>query len=184
VTRLILVRHSQVAPDPAVPPKQWRLSQRGRDLCPPLAEALRPYTPDILLSSDEPKAIDTANLIANQLGLSVHIAAGLDEHRRPYIAEGFMDLMQHFFQAPDERVFGEESAVEATVRFGTAVDAAVKASAGRALAIVTHGTVLVLYAAPLFGLEPYLLWTRMSYPSFVVLDPDARAGLVVAESVA
>ena len=83
MARLILVRHSQVATDPAVPAKQWRLSQTGRDLCVPLAKALRPYTPEILLSSDEPKAIDTANLIAHQLGLTVHIAAGLDEHRRP-----------------------------------------------------------------------------------------------------
>jgi broad specificity phosphatase PhoE len=173
-----------VATDRAVPPKQWRLSQPGLDLCLPLADALRPYTPEILLSSREPKAIDTANLIANQLGLSVHIAAGLDEHRRPYIAEGFKDLMQRFFQAPDECVFGEESAVEATDRFGTAVDAAVKVNAGNTLAIVTHGTVLALYAAPLFGLEPYFLWTRMSHPSFVVLDPDARAGIVVVESVA
>jgi 2,3-bisphosphoglycerate-dependent phosphoglycerate mutase len=184
VARLILVRHSQVATDPAVPPKQWRLSQPGRDLCLPLAEALRPYTPEILLSSDEPKAIDTANLIANQLGLCVQIAAALDEHRRPYVAEGFLDLMQHLFQAPDERVFGEESAVEATVRFGTAVDAAVKVNTGSTLAIVTHGTVLALHAAPLFGVEPYFLWTRMSHPSFVVLDPDARAGVAVVESVA
>ena len=95
-----------------------------------------------------------------------------------------MELMEHFFRAPDERVFGEESAVEVTVRFGEAVDAAVKVNAGSTLAIVTHGTVLALYAAPLFGLEPYFLWTRMSHPSFVVLDPDARAGVAVVESVA
>jgi broad specificity phosphatase PhoE len=183
MTRLILVRHSQVAPDPAVPSKQWRLSWPGRDLCVPLAEALRPYTPEILVSSDEPKAIETAGLIADQLGLSVHIAAGLDEHRRPYVAEGFMDLMQHFFEAPGERVFGEESAAEATDRFTAAIDDALQAHADSTVAIVTHGTVIALYAAPLFGLQPHVLWTRMSHPSFVVLGPDAGAGLAVVESV-
>jgi broad specificity phosphatase PhoE len=181
---IILVRHSPVSPDPAVPPKQWRLSQRGRDLCLPLAEALRPYAPGILVSSDEPKAIDTANLIADRLGLSVHIAAGLDEHRPPYVATNFLDLMQRYFEAPGERVFGEESAVEATDRFAAAVDAAVKAHAANTLAIVTHGTVLALYAAPLFGLEPYVLWTRMSHPGFVVLDLGVGAGVAIVESVA
>jgi 2,3-bisphosphoglycerate-dependent phosphoglycerate mutase len=184
VARLILVRHSQVATDPAVPPKQWRLSQQGWELCLPLAEALRPYTPEILLSSDEPKAIDTANLIAERLGLTVQIAAGLDEHRRPYVAEDFLDLMQHYFEAPGERVFGEESAAEATDRFATAVDAAVRAHAASTLAVVTHGTVLALYAAPLFGLDPYLLWTRMSLPSFVVLDLGAGGAVAIVESVA
>jgi broad specificity phosphatase PhoE len=184
MARIILVRHSPVSPDPAVPPKQWRLSQRGRDLCLPLAEALRPYAPGILVSSDEPKAIDTANLIADRLGLSVHIAAGLDEHRRPYVARDFLDLMRRYFEAPAERVFGEESAVEATDRFAAAVDAAVRAHAANTLAIVTHGTVLALYAAPLFGLEPYVLWTRMSHPGFVVLDLGVGAGVAIVESVA
>jgi broad specificity phosphatase PhoE len=183
VATLILVRHSQVAPDPAVPPKQWRLSQAGRDLCLPLAEALRRHTPEILVSSDEAKAIETASLLGDQLGLSVHIASGLDEHRRPYVAKDFLDLMRHFFEAPGERVFGEESAAEARDRFTAAVDAAVRAHADSTLAIVTHGTVLALYAAPLFGFEPYVLWTRMSHPSFVVLGPGARAGFAVVESV-
>jgi broad specificity phosphatase PhoE len=183
VATLILIRHSGAAPDPAVPPKQWRLSQAGRDLCQPLTEALRPYTPEILLSSDEPKAIETANLIGEQLRLSAQTAAGLGEHRRPYVADGFMALMRRFFAAPDERVFGDESAAEARFRFATAVDAAIRASAGRALAIVTHGTVLALYAAPWFGLEASVLWTRMSHPSFVVVDPDTRAGFIIVESV-
>jgi broad specificity phosphatase PhoE len=184
MARLILVKHSQVAPDQAVPPKHWRLSQRGRDLCLPLAEALRPYAPGILASSDEPKAIDTANVIANQLGLSVHIAAGLDEHRRPYVAKNFLTLMRRYFEAPGERVFGEESAAEATDRFASAVDAAARAHRANTLAIVTHGTVLALYAAPFFGLEPYVLWTRMSHPSFVVLDLNAGVGVAIVESVA
>jgi broad specificity phosphatase PhoE len=184
LARLILVRHSQVAPDPAVPPKQWRLSRPGRDLCLPLAEALRPYTPEILVSSDEPKAIETASLIADQLGLSLHIATGLGEHRRPYVAEGFMDLMQHLFEAPGERVFGEESAAEAKDRFTAAVDDALQAHADSTVAIVTHGTVIALCAAPLFGLKPNVLWTRMSHPSFVVIDMDANAGITVVDSVA
>ena len=46
--------------------------------------------------------------------------------------------------------------------------------------VVTHGTVMTLYAAALAGVEPKRLWRRLGTPSFVVLGlPDLDVRCVV-----
>ena len=95
--QIVLITHSEVIADPLAPPKQWVLSAEGRDLCRPLAIALRMHKLDLLISSDEPKAIETAQLIAARLRIDSETAVSLDEHRRPYLAEGFEAAMERFF---------------------------------------------------------------------------------------
>jgi 2,3-bisphosphoglycerate-dependent phosphoglycerate mutase len=65
---LLLVRHSVPAPDPSVPSEEWRLSEEGRGRCAELARHIAVYEPQRLLSSPEPKALETAELIAAILG--------------------------------------------------------------------------------------------------------------------
>ncbi len=46
--------------------------------------------------------------------------------------------------------------------------------------VVTHGTVMTLYAAGVAGVEPKRLWRRLGTPSFVVLGlPDPHVSCVV-----
>ena len=47
-----------------------------------LAERLIEYQPDIVVSSVEPKAMETAEIIATKLGLAVYTIYGLHEHDR------------------------------------------------------------------------------------------------------
>jgi broad specificity phosphatase PhoE len=183
MTRLALVVHSEVDVDAAVPPKQWRLNDRGRELCEPLAEALEMHRLNILLSSDEPKAVETATLVATRLGIETEVARGLDEHRRPFVPAGFEAAMGHFFAQPDERVFGEESAAEARDRFRAAVDAALQQHAVDSAGIVAHATVISLYAAPFFHVGPAALWQRLDHPSFVVVDTATNSALRIVDEI-
>jgi broad specificity phosphatase PhoE len=185
MAELILVKHSAVVVDAAVAPKQWPLSDEGRRLCGPLATALRAHSPALLVSSEEPKAVETAQILAQRLRIETHTAPDLDEHRRPFIGrpEEFERSMQHFFAEPAERVFGEESAAEALARFSAAIEAVLAQEAGRAVAVVAHGTVIALYAAPMFGVGAGALWQRLQMPSFVVVDTERRRGLRVVDEV-
>ena len=64
---LILVKHSLPEIIPTIPAKEWVLSKPGQVRCEVLAERLESYSPDIVTSSVEPKAVETAQIIARQI---------------------------------------------------------------------------------------------------------------------
>jgi broad specificity phosphatase PhoE len=163
---LLLVRHSAPELDPSAPSEEWRLSEEGRRRCEPLAERLARYEPRLLLASSEAKARETAELVAPALGLEVQLSDGLRETARRtvgWLAPDDLDRgIRELFERPDEVVFGEESAAAALARFEAAV-----AGLPEPAVVVTHGTVLSLYAAPRIGRETYELWGSLELPDVV-----------------
>ena len=80
--KLILIKHAAPEVVPSVPSEQWRLSDKGRASCTPLAELVRPHAPKAIVSSTEPKAIETAELVAKHIGIGHTTAPDLHEHDR------------------------------------------------------------------------------------------------------
>ncbi len=174
---LILTKHSLPEIDPAVPAAEWRLSEEGRRRCEPLAERLAAYRPWIVVSSIEPKARETAAIVAGRLRVPCETAAGLHEHDRRGV--GFMSppvfeaSMAAFFARPAELVLGGETATQAQDRFSSAVTAVLAGHSDGDIVVVAHGTVISLYVAPRVGVAPFDLWRRLGLPSFLVLSlPD------------
>jgi broad specificity phosphatase PhoE len=175
--KLILVKHSLPDVDPSQPASRWPLSDEGRLRCLPLADRLAEYQPAHLAASSEPKAIATAEIIAESLGTPFEIAEGLHEHDRsnePFVeAEEFQAAVASFFDRPDELVMGRETASQAQMRFGDAVQRLLSRHATGSVVVVAHGTVISLYVARHAAVEPMPLWRRLGLPSFVVLSlPD------------
>ena len=185
MAQLVLIKHTAVVVDAAVPPKEWPISDEGRRLCRPLASALRMHEIGVLVSSEERKAVETAELLAKRLKIETRTAPDLDEHRRPFVERpaDFERRMQLFFAEHDQRVFGEESADEALARFTAAVDAVLDSEPDRNVGIVGHGTVIALYAAPILGIGTGALWQRMQAPSFIVLDTEEQRVLRIMDEV-
>ncbi|HEY8145570.1 MAG TPA: histidine phosphatase family protein [Kofleriaceae bacterium] len=169
---LLLVRHSEPAIDRAAPASSWPLSAVGRARCAPLAEALRPHAPGHIAASPEPKAAETARIVAAALGVEFSTAAGLEEHHRetvPFLAD-FSSRIAALFAHPDEQLLGEESGAEARARFSRALDDLVAAWRWPGPpCVVAHGTVLSLYLGERLGLEPMSLWDRLRCPSLLVV---------------
>ncbi len=67
---------------PTIPAKEWRLSKSGQVRCKVLAEKLESYRPDVIISSVEPKAIETAQIVAYRLNKPFRTFEGLHEHDR------------------------------------------------------------------------------------------------------
>lgn len=185
MSQLVLIKHAAVTVDAAVPSKQWPLNDAGRALCRPLATLLRGHDLGALVSSTEPKAIETAELLAKRLRIPATTGPDLDEHRRPYAQPGeFEAQMERFFAQPSQRVYGEESAEEALHRFQAAIEAALAAHTTEGnLGIVSHGTVIALYAAPFFGIGAAAMWNRLSHPAFVAIDTETGIGLRIVDDV-
>lgn len=175
--RLIAVRHAAPEKRPDVPAREWPLSPAGQTDAQRLADLLVSYAPVAVIASDELKAQQTAQPLADRLGLSVEVAVDLREHERRtvgYLDEAtFQATMRRFFAEPDTLVFGEETAHHALARFTKAVDDALARHPDGAIAIVTHGTVLSLFAAAHGAGDPMEFWRHLNLPAWAVFTmPD------------
>lgn len=184
---LILVKHSLPTILPGVPAARWELSTEGRQRCQALAREMEPYRPDGVIASLEPKALETARLVAASLKLPVDPFPGLHEHARQTAPFGtpqeFEANVASLFARPDELVFGEETADQAHRRFSRAVEAALERFPYRRPVIVAHGTVISLFVSRRCNLDPFPLWQRLGLPSFVVLSHPAHDLIAIKESI-
>ena len=184
MSRLVLVRHSKPEIEPDKPASAWKLDEIGRRRSELLATGLRDFSPGVIWSSEEPKAVETAEIVAAAFGVPVRTADGLEEHHRdgvPYFpTQGeFEAAVEQLFDKPDQLVLGTETAEQALHRFNAAIDRVIEAGQTDNV-VVTHGTVMTLYAAGVAGVEPMGLWRRLATPSYVVLGlPDLDVRCVV-----
>ena len=183
--KLILIKHAHSQMTPGVPPEQWGLSDQGRERCGALAARLSAHTPDLIFSSEERKALQTAELLSNELKRPWQAVAGVQEHDRgnvPVMAtKDFISAMAQVFRRPQERVLGRESADQALTRFERALSGLLDRHTEEDVAVVTHGTVIALFAAEHADVDPFLNWRQMGLPSFMIFE---RPGMTLVETVA
>ena len=175
--KLILVKHAPPEVVPGVPPERWALSEKGRALCVPLADKLAAHEPAIIVSSEEPKAAETAQLVAERLGVPWRTAPGLHEHDRsnvPHMRSGeFISMVELFFRKPGELVLGRETAHAARERFEAAVRQVMEGQPEGNVAVVSHGTVIALMLGGRAQRSPFEGWRAIGLPSYAVLGlPD------------
>lgn len=169
---LILVRHGRPAIDLSTPPTTWPLCEEGRAGCARIIERVTALKPTRAVASPEPKALQTAQILAAPLGLEVEIDPGLHEHRRQHASFGteeeFRESIAEALADPNKAAPGGESPHEACLRLTEAL----ARHQGDPLLAVTHGTVLSLYLAEKLGLDPRDLWRSLHMPDVFVLDAD------------
>ncbi len=179
---LILVRHSQSAITPDRPASTWQLTPAGQQRARELAGHLRPFQPDTIFTSEEPKAQETGAILAQALGIEVEEAlAEFNEQHRLHVPffdtpEAFQTAVAEFFARPAELVLGEETAYDARGRFANGIYELVDETPNGNLMVVTHATVMALFSAPCLPQDPYHLWQtiqRLGMPCYLVLTlPD------------
>lgn len=176
--RLILVKHSLPEILEDVPAREWHLSEAGQGLARELAGKLLIYQPEIIVSSIEPKARETAVILAEELGLEFHEIENLHEHNRSgmmyFPSDKFQNLVRELFDKPDELVFGNETASNALLRFHNTIERVLNLYTDKAIVVVAHGTVISLYVSWLTGCDGFVLWNELGLPSFVVLDIQSK----------
>ncbi len=187
MNHLILVKHSLPEIVPAIPAKKWRLSKEGQDRCKTLAGKIIPYSPDVVIASLEPKAIETAQIIARQMDKSFRIFEGLHEHDRTGVEfmdrEQFESQVHDLFEHPDQLVFGKETARQAQERFSNALISIVVKYSSQNIAVISHGTVITLFVEKVTGMEPFSFWKKLGLPSFVAFSLPDHKLLTIVESL-
>jgi len=183
---LILVKHSLPEIVESLPANKWKLSKEGQVRAHRLAERLSCYQPEAIASSNEPKAKETAEIIALTHQWELHIIHDLHEHDRsnvPYLSKDeFQTSIREFFQKPDVLVFGRETADQSHARFARAVHSILNNYMDKTVVIVAHGTVISLFISRLIGSSDWLLWNELGLPSFVVIDLYSKT-LIAKENI-
>ena len=175
MTKLILVKHATPEINPNVVPHRWVLSDAGRRRCDWLADELGAHRILRVCSSLEPKALETAALVAVKLGLAMQPCCNLHENDRTglgFVTPDELELrVREFFQHPTRIIIGRETTHNAFQRFAEAIGNI--AANGQHSAVVTHGVVLSLFVARHNNMAPFDLWSRLGLPSYVVLDSNS-----------
>lgn len=116
----LYITHPQVRIDPDVPVPRWGLSDVGRRRAERAALSGWAGTLGRIISSDETKAVETAEILARPSGISIEIAE--DAHENDRSATGFLAPTEFekaadwFFAHPDQSFRGWERAIDAQAR--------------------------------------------------------------------
>ncbi|WP_185968411.1 histidine phosphatase family protein [Paracoccus sp. M683] len=149
--------HPQVVIDPAVPVPDWPLSDQGRARVQALAGADWLAATSRIISSTERKAIETADLIADMLGLVPLRDPALNEIDRS--ATGYLPHDRHealadaFFANPGDNVEGWERADDVQARGMDAMGRHAVMQTQGDLLIVGHGGIGTLCWCALTGTD-------------------------------
>jgi len=152
----LYITHPQVKIDPQVPVPKWGLSDIGAERARKAASSDWAKRLARIVSSDETKAIETAEILAEASGAKIEIVHGMHENDRT--ATGFLppdkfeEAANWFFAHPQESFRGWERAVDAQARIVSAVEAILSSHDRNApIAFVGHGGVGTLLKCHLMG---------------------------------
>lgn len=172
--KLVLVKHARPVLDRERPAREWRLAAAGEAQAVALAKRLAGFLPFELISSPEPKAIRTAEIVAGMLGVEPRAVEGLHEFDRPPLPilprDEHLRLNARLFTEPYRPVLGSESARVALARFSAALLPEIHARRTGNLVVVTHGTVIALFVAAHNAVDAFGFWRTLECGELAVLD--------------
>jgi broad specificity phosphatase PhoE len=125
-----------------------------------------------LVSSTEPKAVETAAAIASRWGSAVVEEPRLREAERPWIGTGYRAVAHRYLRG--EVPEGWEPHAAVATRVAAAVSDALALAAGRPAIVVTHGLALSLHLGDRLGddFDRETFWSRLAFPDAWALDGD------------
>lgn len=183
-TELILLRHAEPNIQIELAPSQWGLSSAGKSQAVKLALSGVFNDVDVFIASNEPKAFQTAALVAlrqkqtvvrNPLFNELNRDGGFYLTSSQYKAAVHAVLKDHSFQ-----VDGWETASGALSRFKRGIEDVLAEYDSQRVLITTHGMVLTLFFAYLLEVETNIpipeialvRWDELKYGSWGIVKDN------------
>jgi broad specificity phosphatase PhoE len=134
------------------------LSARGHLQAALVAERLVSLRPQVLYSSDLRRALETADIISQRLGLPVQLCEGLREWNiGTWIGQSTVAYQEHLQAAGAHPVTyvpaGGESQLHTQARIVAQMQALARQHAGETIVCVSHGTAIDLLVRHILGLD-------------------------------
>lgn len=160
---LLWIRHARPATDPATPARDWLLTPEGRDEATRLARTLSDLRPPVsVVTSDERKAVETAEAVCAALGLGrAEVSADLREVERPWTDGDYRAAAREYLRSGAAP--GWESRHEVLDRVSAALVEHWRPE-GTTIA-VGHGLAVSVWAADAVdGLDAVEFWQGLAFP--------------------
>ena len=160
--RFIFLRHASTKFDPNKPSHKWILRDEGIEQASQLCDNEIFFDVDIIISSTEKKAIQTAHYIAKNVEKKIVTNSALNELNRGErvieSAEEYRQCVKAIFN--DIHIGGWETAENALKRFRDEIARIDQEHTEKIILIVSHGIILTLYFGYLLALENCNLFER------------------------
>jgi len=186
--KLVLIRHSQSLPVPSISPDQWGLSEEGERRCQSLVTHLTGIGCGRIYTSPEPKALQTAQYVADHFDVHIEVHDDLREHDRsnePWLDSqvAFEERVIESFHLPDQLIFGNETINQAAKRFNDAITEIVAQNPDQDVVTATHGTVMTLFVCQHNVVNQIEFWSSLGMPAIAVLSIPTYELVSVVEQI-
>ena len=165
------VRHAMPAVEDGVDPAHWHLDEATRAHTRTWADRLEVGERiGALVSSTEPKALETAAAIAERWPAEIREDDRLREANRPWIGTGYRAMAHRYLRG--ELFEGWEAQDAVAARVSAAVQDAQGAAAGSPVVVVGHGLALSIHLGDRLGtdFDRESFWSRLAFPDAWALD--------------
>ncbi len=151
--------------------ERWPLSEQGRREAGILARQNLWREVELIFSSLEPKAVQTAEPAARRWSIPLITVDCLHELHRPRLVPDYETVIARLFAEPETSIAGLEPAAQAAGRITCCLKELAAAHSERTLAVVSHGLVLTLFLARLENRWPTVAkWRAVPFTGLAVVD--------------
>lgn len=166
-SRVVFVRHALPVVDDTVPRGRWPLADEGQIAAQQLAARLQLPDGELVVSSEELKARQTAEAFSDQMVVDPR----LNEVQRPWTPGNYRRLAETWLRGVE--VEGWEAKTSAVDRMAAAVTEAIQEGDGSAC-LVTRGLIMSAYLETVADIDPATFWSQLQFPDARTLDPTTR----------
>lgn len=172
---LILIRHSKSLVNPNIPIPTWGLSEEGVELAKKLNRIPQIQTLDMVYSSLQPKALETAILATKNTGIPIKTDDRLTESTsftNKFVTPEELEQNTKKYYSDKHLSFNNgETSDEALKRFMAAISDITKEETDKKnVGIVSHGNILTTFASQFVDRDVHELHESIRYPGIAVLD--------------
>lgn len=176
---LILIRHSKSLVNPNISIPTWGLSGEGVELAKKLNVISQVQTLDVIYSSLQTKALETAILATKNAGIPIKTDNRLTEStsftNKFVTPEQLEQNTRKYFFDKHLSINNGETFEEALRRFVVAINDITKSEADKKnIGIVSHGNILATFASQFVDKDVYEFHESMRYPDIAVLDWETK----------
>ena len=180
INTITLIRHSKVDRYPHLTSDKWPLSDEGKRLAINLTIAIPRL--QTIFSSPQVKAFETAEIIAQNVSTDIILRDGFTS----VLGEGtgeipnYSQIVEGFLTGKTDVINpGGETMEQVRERVSREIDCLESEYPGlEDIGIVTHGLVLAIFLASLYGKEPIQMHREIGMLDFTVIDWKSQTVLV------
>lgn len=176
---LTFIRHSKTKPTLEIPIPLWGLTDEGIQLAKDLTNLEEIKNVDILYSSLQTKALETAIVLSKNCSLPIKTNNDLTEitsfTKKFFGSPLYEENVDKFYSDEIDRIAEGETYEEALERFENALESIVDAEKeAKNIGIISHGNVLAFFTAKYTDHSPRKLHDAIKMPDVAVFDWESK----------